>query len=123
MTLPSAATMRSLTPLAIVSAALVFASSTPHRALPVVRPNPNVERAGVRRDGVLTVTLEAKESTWRLNGPSRPPITIEAFSEAGKAPLIPGPLVRAPRGAELRIAVRNALQTPLTFFMPASIHG
>jgi hypothetical protein len=38
MTLPSAATMRSLTPLAIVSAALVSASSTPHRALPVVSP-------------------------------------------------------------------------------------
>jgi len=115
--------MRSLTPLAIVSAALVSGSSAPHRTLPVAQPNPNLQRAGVLHDGVLTVTLEVKESTWLLNGSDRPPMTIEAFAEAGKAPLIPGPLVRAPRGTELRIAVRNSLQTPLTFVVPASIHG
>jgi len=48
--------------------------------LPAVRPNPNTERAGVLHDGVLTVALEAKESAWRLDGPSRPPMTIESSS-------------------------------------------
>lgn len=37
------------------------------RVLPVVQPNANTARAGVLHDGVLTVALEAKESTWRLD--------------------------------------------------------
>jgi hypothetical protein len=63
--------------------------------LPVVQPNANTEPSGALRNGVLTVTLEAKPSLWHVNGPNRPPMTIEAFSEPGKSPLMPGPLVRA----------------------------
>jgi Na+/H+-dicarboxylate symporter len=36
----------------------------------------------------LTVALEAKESAWHLDGPDRPPMTIEAFSEPGQPPLM-----------------------------------
>jgi hypothetical protein len=60
--------------------------------LPVVQPNPNVERAGVLRHGVLTVTLDAKESRFWMHGPNRPATPIEAFSEPGRAPQMPGPL-------------------------------
>ena len=97
-------------------------SPTP-RAPSVLRPNPNTERAGAIRNGVLTVSLEAKESLWRLDGPDRPPMTLEAFSEPGKAPLMPGPLVRAPAGTDIHLTVHNALQAPLTFFVPAAVHG
>jgi FtsP/CotA-like multicopper oxidase with cupredoxin domain len=109
--------------LAVLSAALALPAV--HRNTPstVVLPNPNTERAGSLRNRVLTVTLEAKPSVWYLNGASRSPMTIEAFAEPGKAPLMPGPLVRAPAGTEIRFSIRNALARPLTFFVPASIHG
>ena len=75
------------------------------------------------RDGVLNVTLEAKESAWWLNGPNRAPMTIAAFSEPGKAPLIPAPLVRVPRGTEIRLSVRNSLRLPLTLLVPSAVRG
>src|SRR6185437_341306 len=90
---------------------------------PVVHANPNTVAAGTLHDGVLTATLEAKESAWYLDGPKRPPMTIEAFSEPGKPPLMPGPLVRVPAGTELRLTIRNSLSRPLTFEVPAAVHG
>lgn len=97
---------------------------TPRRgALPAVQPNPNRERAGVLRSGVLSVTLEAKETLWPVNGPNRPPMTVEAFAEPGGPPLMPGPLLRVPAGTEIRLSVRNSLPVPLTFFLPSAVHG
>jgi len=115
--------LRSLSALGLLGGILASGASGFSSVLPVVQTNRNVERAGVLHDGVLTVALEAKASSWRTNGPDRPPMTIEAFSEPGKQPLIPGPLVRAPQGTEIRFSVRNAFPTPLTFFLPAAIHG
>lgn len=103
--------------------ALVISGAAPGRSLPSVRPNSNLKTAGVLHDGLLTVTLEAKESTWYLDGPDRPPMTIEAFAEPGKSPLLPGPFVRAPQGTEIRLSVRNSLRLPVTFFLPAAIRG
>ncbi|HWH53074.1 MAG TPA: multicopper oxidase domain-containing protein, partial [Gemmatimonadaceae bacterium] len=77
--------------------------------------------AGVLNHGVLTATLEAKEVLWQLNGPQRAPTTIEAFAESGHAPLMPGPLIRAPQGTELRLSIRNSLRLPLTFYLPAAV--
>lgn len=88
-----------------------------------VRANPNVERAGVLHDGVLTVALAARRSPWQLDGPGRPAEMVEAFSEPGKAPTAPGPFVRAPAGTLIRFSVRNALAVPLTFLVPAQIRG
>ena len=107
----------------IASAALAAASADTRGALPVVEPNPNTERAGTLHDGALAVTLEATEARWNLDGPTRPPMTIAAFAEPGAAPRMPGPLLRAPTGTELRISMRNSLRVPLTFLVPASIHG
>ena len=92
-------------------------------APPLVRANPNTVPAGVLRNGVLTVMLDATRSTWWLHGPNHPAETIEAFSEHGEAPLMPGPLVRASVGTEIRLSVHNMLGTPLTFFVPAKVHG
>jgi len=115
--------MRSHSPIMLLIVLLASAGTAPHRALPLVRPNPNTSRAGVLRGGVLTVALEARQSTWRLNGPQRPPMTIAAFSEAGRAPLMPGPLIRAGQGTAIHLSVRNSLSVPLTFLIPAAIHG
>src|SRR6185437_11082496 len=96
------------------------ASSTPAQ---LVQPNPNIERAGVLHDGVLAVTLEAKESAFLIDGPHRRPMTIAAFAEPGEAPLMPGPLIRVPRGTRIHLSIRNSLGTSLTFFVPAAVHG
>jgi hypothetical protein len=37
----------------------------------IVQANPNTHAAGVLRNGVLTVTLEAKPSLWYLDGQGR----------------------------------------------------
>src|SRR6185369_7361765 len=89
----------------------------------VVSPNPNTAPAGVLRGATLTLTLEAKPSLWYLDGPNHPAMTIEAFSEPGKPPLMPGPLVRVPAGTELRLTIRNSLARPLTFFLPHELRG
>lgn len=108
----------------VLSGALLLSAATPaHPPRPLVRPNRNVERAGVLRDGVLTVALVARESSWQLDGPGRPAEMVEAFAEPGKPPVAPGPLVRAPAGTEIRISVRNELGSPLTFLVPASVRG
>lgn len=92
-----------------------------HTATTFVEPNSNTARAGVVRNGTLTVALEAGESPWRLNGPARAPMTIAAFHEPGKAPMMPGPLVRATVGTVIHFAIHNALAKPLTFFVPAAV--
>ena len=50
-------------------------------------------------------------------------MAIAAFAESGKSPVMPGPLVRAPQGARIDFDIRNELPVPLTFFVPAVMHG
>ena len=115
--------MRSPSALALLMTLLASGAAAPRAELPPVVPNPNVERAGVIHDGVLTIALEAREHPWRLNGDGRPAMTIEAFSEAGKLPVMPAPLIRAPTGTLIRVSVRNSLAAPLTFHFPAAVRG
>jgi FtsP/CotA-like multicopper oxidase with cupredoxin domain len=89
--------------------------------LPTALPNDNTTPGGILRGGVLRIELEAKLSIWHPDGDSLPGIAVEAFSERGKRPEVPGPLVRVPRGTEIRAAARNSLEhDTLTFHFP---HG
>jgi manganese oxidase len=115
--------MRSLSALTLLATILTSGGPVLPRDLPLVHANPNTDRAGILHNGVLTIALEAKESPWRLNGDGRPAMMIEAFSEAGKLPMMPAPLIRAPKGAEIHVSVRNSLATQLTFLLPAAIRG
>jgi len=115
--------MRSVSVFALVGILLTSGATFAPATLPVVQPNPNTARAGIVRDGVLEVALDAREAAWPINGAGRAPMTIDAFSEPGKPPLIPGPLVRTVRGTPIRFSVHNSLSLPLTFFVPAAIHG
>jgi hypothetical protein len=51
--------------------------------LPVTVANSNVSPAGVLRDGVLNVSLEAKRTVWRIDGEEHAPLVVEAFAEQG----------------------------------------
>ena len=92
-------------------------------AYQVVRPNANTTRAGVLHSGVLLVSLEAIPALWYVNGPNHPAESFAAFAERGKAPLMPGPLVRAAAGTEIHLSVHNALSRPLIVYVPAAIRG
>lgn len=90
---------------------------------PQVQPNSNTVRAGTLRNSTLSVALEASENPWHANGAARPPMTIAAFHEPGKPPLMPGPLVRATAGTTIRFWIRNSLGRPLTFMLPSALRG
>ena len=107
---------------AMLLASLVMAASPGTRAAPELQPNPNTTSAGALRSGVLTVALEATLSAWRFSK-THPPMTVVAFSELGKTPLMPGPLLRMPVGTELRLTIHTSLDKPLTFVVPAALHG
>jgi len=77
------------------------------QALPVAQPNDNRVSAGSLRDGVLQVSLEAVRAMWHPDGDSLPGLAVEAFAEAGQAPLAPGPLLRIPQGTTIRVRVRK----------------
>jgi FtsP/CotA-like multicopper oxidase with cupredoxin domain len=112
-----------------LSVLVVVSAGVPTRAghgaspPPFVQPNSNTERAGVLRDGTLTVMLEAKEALWQLNGPDRPPMTVAVFAEPGKPPQMPGPLVRAAAGVEIHLSVHNTLSKRLRLVLPAAVRG
>jgi len=107
----------------VLLAAGFMTGATAHRpALPLVRANANTERAGVLRDGVLTVSVDAVLTQWRFSD-RRPPMSLAAFAESGKAPQMPGPFLRVPAGTRIRFAIHNSLNTPLSFILPAALHG
>ena len=104
------------TALVIVSASLV-ASVAPRASLDSSRTavervaiNDNRVPAGMLRNGVLTVRLEAREGDWRPDRDSEPGLTIRAFAERGKPLSVPGPLIRVAEGSEIHAFVTNALQ-------------
>jgi FtsP/CotA-like multicopper oxidase with cupredoxin domain len=85
---------------------------SPSRAI----PNDNRTPAGRLHDGVLTLDMVAQRATWRPEGPDGPEVPLYAFAEEGKAPRIPGPLIRVPVGTEVHLRVRNALPDTLRMY-------
>jgi FtsP/CotA-like multicopper oxidase with cupredoxin domain len=111
--------------LLVVPVAFAWAahSARPSAAPERVRPNDNRVSAGTLQDGALRLELEARLATWHPDGDSLPGIAVEAFNEPGRAPVVPAPLIRVPRGTDVRVSVRNALGDTLTFHLPSGPAG
>lgn len=108
---------QSLQILALGVVALLSTSTvTDVAAPPRVIPNDNRTPAGTLRDGVLTLRMVAQPAVWRPEGRDGPELSIYAFTEEGKRPQIPGPLVRVPVGTEIDIALRNSLPETLRVY-------
>lgn len=72
-------------------------------------PNNNRISGGKLVAGVLSLDLDARETTWYPEEKTSPGIPIYAFAEKGNQPQVPGPLIRVPAGTEIRVSIRNTL--------------
>ena len=88
--------------------AFLLTGSAPASLVPIAQPNDNRTPAGAVSDSGVTLNLEARRVMWHPNGDSLRGRSTEAFSEAGKAPTVPGPLVRVRAGTQVRFRVNNA---------------
>lgn len=86
----------------------------PHAGAPVTRVNDNRRPAGTLAGGTLTVALDVVEAAYQPEGPEDPVVRAVAFAEAGKAPTVPGPLLRAPLGTMVRLTLRNRTDSSFT---------
>lgn len=77
-------------------------------ATPIAQPNDNLTPAGTVSDSGVTISLEARNVMWHPEGDSLPGRPTQAFAEVGKAPMVPGPLVRVRAGTPIRFRVHNA---------------
>jgi FtsP/CotA-like multicopper oxidase with cupredoxin domain len=116
---------------AVVHAALVVAVPllqdavvAPPPRLPLPRPvanaqlatsNQNRVRAGRLVRGTLTVELDVVEAAYQPEGSDDPVVRILALAERGKAPQVPGPLLRAPVGTTVHLMLRNRSDSALMF--------
>jgi hypothetical protein len=84
---------------------LVFSSraSVPDRII----TNDNRIPAGMLAAGMLTVHLEARDGEWHPDADSSPGAVTHAFAIDGEAARIPGPLLRALQGNEVRLVVHK----------------
>ncbi len=107
---------QSLNLLALGVVALLSTSTGSGSAPPRAVPNDNRTPAGTLHDGVLTLRMVAQPAVWRPEGPSGPELSTYAFTEEGKRPQIPGPLVRVPVGTAIEVSLRNALPETLRVY-------
>jgi FtsP/CotA-like multicopper oxidase with cupredoxin domain len=82
-----------------------------------VATNDNRRPAGTLRDGKLELKLEIVNAQWFPEAETGPSITIQAFREQGRAPEIPGPMIRVAEGTEIHVTLHNSLDAE------AVIHG
>ena len=99
--------LRILLAAAIAATPSVSGSQQPASPLPRIATNDNRVAAGVLRDGVLSVKLQIQRGEWHPDRDSDPGIPVLAFGEEGKPLQIPGPLIRVPKGTEVRATIRN----------------
>jgi manganese oxidase len=90
-------------------ACLAVVSATRGANLPVVEANDNRTPAGTLANDTLRISLVVSMARWYPEGVDGPHVDVAAFSEEGKAPSIPGPLIRVPTGTTISATVRNDL--------------
>lgn len=88
---------------------LVAATSFSARSGERIAINDNRTSAGVLRDGVLTVHLDARDGEWHPDADAGPSVVVRAFAVEGGPLQIPGPLLRIHLGTEIHVSIRNSI--------------
>ena len=87
--------------------------------LPRIQPNDNLVAAGRLRDSTLSLTIEARMARWFPDEERRDSaLVVAAFGTRGKAPSIPGPLIRVRSGTRVKVRIVNHLDS-----LPLFVHG
>lgn len=74
-----------------------------------IRANDNRAAAGHLKDGILTLHLELTSGDWYPEAAEGPHMRVDAVAEEGKAPQVPGPMIRVPQGTEINVTFHNLL--------------
>ena len=109
-----------LTPVALLALLGSPAPAVPRTAAPApeaIAANDNRRPAGHLERGVLTLRLEVRAGVLHPEQDADPGLPALAFAEVGGPIQVPGPLIRVPQGTEVRISIRNPLDSTLV------IHG
>ena len=81
-----------------------------------IAANDNRRPAGRLEGGVLTLALEVRVGALRPEEDSGPGLPTLAFAQVGQPLQVPGPLIRVPQGTEVRVSLRNPLDSTLTVY-------
>ena len=79
-------------------------------------PNDNRTAAGILRNGVLSIALEAREALWSPDGPNAPSLVMQMFGEPGRPTQNPGPMIRVPTGTTIDVSIANTLDSTLVVY-------
>lgn len=86
-----------------------FAQSAENSPLPRTAANDNRIPAGELKNGVLELRLELSAAVWYPEDEAGGRVDVYAFGEEGRAPQIPGPLIRVPQGTQIHVRIHNTL--------------
>jgi FtsP/CotA-like multicopper oxidase with cupredoxin domain len=109
-----------LTPVALLAFLGSPAPAVPRTAAPApeaIAANDNRRPAGHLERGVLTLRLEVRAGVLHPEQDADPGLPALAFAEVGGPIQVPGTRIRVPQGTELRVSIRNPLDSTLV------IHG
>jgi Putative multicopper oxidases len=81
----------------------------PNAAPTLAITNDNTKPAGRLDSTTLSISLELRDAAWQPGGPNTRSIRVFAFGEAGHAPSVPGPLIRAGAGTTVQVSLANRL--------------
>lgn len=82
-----------------------------------VEPNDNRMPRGVLAGDSLVIALDVVTADWYPERDDAFHLRVAAFAEPGRAPEIPGPLIRVPAGTRIIATLRNSLADSAVTFM------
>jgi manganese oxidase len=109
----------------VAAAVTAFTVSAPHPAHAamqqvVAEANPNLRAAGHYEAGTLHVGLEIGMARWHPDGEDGTGLLVPVFTETGRPPQVPAPLLRMPEGTEVSVTLRNSLKVSASVY---GLHG
>ena len=96
---------------ALLAIHLVVASTSAAagQTIPVASANDNRTPVGTLANAVLSLHLEVRPAIWYPEEDGKAHLIVSAFAEEGRAPQIPGPMIRVPAGTEIAAKIHNLL--------------
>ncbi len=103
---PAGSPVRATSATSAVAAVAVHHADAP---LPLAEANDNRRAAGTMRGDTLFVQLDVRIARWYPESPTGPFVEAPVLGEVGRAPQVPGPLIRVREGTTIAVRFTNAL--------------